>query len=48
MEQYFLSENENQYGYRKFDYLYIEDTMAESEQHSKILKAINNFFEVVI
>lgn len=48
VEQYFLSENENQYGYRKFDYLYIEDTMAESEQHSKILKAINNFFEVVI
>ena len=48
VEQYFLSENEKQYGYRKFDYLYIEDTMAESEQHSKILKAINTFFEVVI
>ena len=48
VEQHFLSENEKQYGYRKFEYLYIEDTMAESEQHSRILKAITKFFEVTI
>lgn len=48
VEQHFLPENENQYGYRKFEYLYIEDSMDETEQHSKIMKAINNFFEVVI
>ena len=48
VENYFLNENEKQYGYRKFDYLYIEDTMAESEQHNKIMKAIKQFFEVEI
>jgi type III restriction enzyme len=46
VEQHFLPENEKQYGYRKFEYLYIEDTMAESEQNSRILKAITKFFEV--
>lgn len=46
VEQCFLSENEARYGYRKFDYLYIEDTMTEAEQHIKIQKAISNFFKV--
>lgn len=48
VEHFFLSENESRHGYKKFDYLYIEDTMPESEQHNKIVKAINNFFEVKI
>lgn len=46
VEGYFLDENKNHYGYRKFDYLYIEDTMSEGEQHSRIKKKINSFFGV--
>lgn len=44
VEKYFLPENEKQFGYRKFDYLYLEDTLTETEQYDRLLVAINDFF----
>ena len=46
VEEYFLGENEKQYGYKKFDYLYIEDSMSEGEQFSLLEKTIRKFFGV--
>jgi len=44
MEGEFKRLNNSQFGYERFDYLYIEDTMTEPQRLSKIQTAVNNFF----
>jgi len=44
MEGEFKRLNNSQFGYERFDYLYIEDTMTEPQRLNKIQTAVNNFF----
>ncbi|MBQ0063750.1 MAG: DEAD/DEAH box helicase family protein [Prevotella sp.] len=44
VEGQFLKQNEEKFGYRRFDYLYLEDTLTESERINKTNDIINQFF----
>ncbi|MBE6133284.1 MAG: restriction endonuclease subunit R [Erysipelotrichaceae bacterium] len=41
----FVPMNNDKYGYDKFDFLYIEDSLREIEMMSKITDALNDFFK---
>ncbi|MGM9714032.1 MAG: restriction endonuclease subunit R [Prevotella sp.] len=45
VEGQFLRQNEEKFGYRRFDYLYIEDSMSERERINKTNDIINRFFQ---
>lgn len=45
METEFAEQNNNAYGYTRFDYLYLEDTLTEKERLSLMHKKICEFFE---
>lgn len=40
----FVQKNNDKYGYPRFDFLYIEDTISKEERERLTLEAINNFF----
>lgn len=40
----FLRQNEEKFGYRRFDYLYLEDSLSDSERINKTNDIINQFF----
>jgi FMN-dependent NADH-azoreductase len=44
MEQEFIRQNNEKYGYKRFDFLYLEDTVSAETRISKTINAINNFF----
>lgn len=44
VEGQFLKQNEEKFGYRRFDYLYLEDSLSESERINKTNDIINQFF----
>ena len=44
VEEQFLKQNEEKFGYRRFDYLYLEDSLSESERINKTNDIINKFF----
>lgn len=44
MEEEFVKLNKERFGYDRFSFLYIEDTMTPAEQDKKTITAINNFF----
>lgn len=44
VEGQFLKQNEEKFGYRRFDYLYLEDSLSESERINKTNDIINKFF----
>jgi len=44
MEQEFLRLNNEKFGYRRFDFLYIEDTLTAEEQTVKTIQKIKQFF----
>ena len=44
IETDFLQRNNERFGYRKFDYLYLEDSMPEKERIVKTMHAIEDFF----
>lgn len=44
-EDVFTAMNNDLFGYKRFDYLYIEDTMSDLEWQTKIAEKINQFFE---
>ena len=44
VENVFIKNNNEKFWYKKFDYLYIEDSLSENERISKINNAINNLF----
>lgn len=46
MSRDFVRLNNDKFGYRRFDFLYIEDTMSREEQQVNTLQKINEFFGV--
>ena len=44
MENDFIRKNNEQFGYKRFEFLYLEDTLTADERRQKTLEAINNFF----
>ena len=44
METKFNEQNEDKYGYKRFDYLYLEDTLLEKERINLTSKKIDEFF----
>ena len=44
METAFLRENNKKFGYARFEYLYLEDTMSEHDRVVKAQEKINEFF----
>lgn len=44
VEGQFLKQNEEKFGYRRFDYLYLEDSLTDSERINKTNDIINQFF----
>lgn len=47
METEFINQNNKQYGYDRFEYLYLEDSMTEKERISLTHQKICEFFEEV-
>lgn len=44
VETQFLKQNNDKFGYKRFDYLYLEDSLTESERINKTNDIINHFF----
>jgi hypothetical protein len=44
VENIFCDENNVRYQYKRFDYLYLEDTLAEEERLSRAIRTIKTFF----
>jgi hypothetical protein len=44
VENIFCNENNVRYKYKRFDYLYLEDTLAEAERLSQAIRTIKTFF----
>ena len=44
VEEQFLKQNEEKFGYKRFDYLYLEDSLSENERINKTNDIINKFF----
>lgn len=44
VESEFLKANNDQFGYKRFDYLYLEDTLSETERITKTNEIITTFF----
>ena len=42
----FVKENNDKFGYQRFDFLYLEDTITPEQRRQKTLAAIKNFFNV--
>lgn len=47
MQEYFTGMNNEKYGYNRFDYLYLEDTLSDDERVLMTHRAISKFFEEV-
>lgn len=45
MEEEFVKLNNERFGYNRFSFLYIEDTMTPAEQDERTINAINQFFK---
>ncbi|MDD3725544.1 MAG: restriction endonuclease subunit R, partial [Bacteroidales bacterium] len=45
MQGYFIEQNNKQFGYNRFEYLYLEDTKNENKLIDSIVTTINHFFE---
>lgn len=46
METEFVRKNNEQFGYNRFNFLYLEDTLSAEQRRQKTLVAINNFFNL--
>ena len=42
----FVKKNNGKFGYQRFDFLYLEDTITQEQRRQKTLAAIKNFFNV--
>ena len=47
METAFIQKNNEAFGYRRFEYLYLEDSLSEKERIGKTSKAISEFFQEI-
>ena len=45
METQFIKQNNEKFGYRRFEFLYIEDTLKPEMRKQKLFDAINEFFK---
>ncbi len=45
MQNEFIQKNNEKFGYRRFEFLYLEDTLSHEERVAKTMKMINEFFE---
>ena len=45
METQFIKQNNDKFGYRRFEFLYIEDTLKPAQWQQKIFESINSFFQ---
>lgn len=45
VEEEFIPDNNKRFGYRKFDFLYIEDTLTKEQMLKKMNEKINDFFK---
>ena len=45
MEQEFIPENNKAFGYKRFDYLYLEDNLSDEERISTTIETIKQFFK---
>ena len=46
METEFVRKNNEQFGYKRFNFLYLEDTLSAEQRRQKTLVAINDFFNL--
>ena len=46
METEFVRKNNEQFGYKRFNFLYLEDTLSAEQRRQKTLEAINDFFNL--
>ena len=44
MQTEFIRRNNEKFGYRRFDFLYLEDTLTAEQRRQKTLQKINDFF----
>ena len=44
IETEFISKNNQEFGYQRFDFLYLEDTISKEERTKRTIAAINHFF----
>lgn len=47
METTFKAKNKEKYGYGRFDYLYLEDTLSDNDRIIKTITAVKKFFEEI-
>ena len=45
MQTEFLKKNNEKFGYNRFDFLYLEDTLTREQRERKTMNAIHNFFD---
>ena len=48
MQEHFTTINNKEFGYERFQYLYLEDSLSDTERKIRTHKAISDFFEEVI
>ena len=46
METEFISKNNEKFGYKRFDFLYLEDTLTAEQRIQKTVEAIHQFFNM--
>lgn len=46
METEFVMKNNEKFGYRRFDFLYLEDTLNADQRRQKTIKAVKDFFNL--
>lgn len=46
METEFIRKNNERFGYERFRFLYLEDTLTKEEREKKTIKAIKEFFNI--
>ena len=46
METEFISKNYECFGYERFRFLYLEDTLTKEKREKKTIKAIKDFFNI--
>jgi FMN-dependent NADH-azoreductase len=46
METEFVKKNNEKFGYQRFEFLYLEDTLNAEQRSQKTLKAMKDFFNL--
>ena len=45
VEKYFTPANNAEYGYKRFDYLYLEDSLSDNARLERMATMVDSFFE---